>query len=96
MRPWRGAASLDLATGKGQRRGTIKEAPERISQRDLGVGGSRLVACLCYADDTMMQTRRRLLTTLSLARAVDHGNAGFTLVDAKPRRHRIDCRPSES
>jgi len=43
-----------------------------------------------------MQTRRRLLTTLSLARAVDHGNAGLTLVDAKPRRHRIDCRPSES
>ena len=61
-----------------------------------GVGGSRLVACLCYADDTMMQTRRRLLTTLSLARAVDHGNAGLTLVDAKPSRHLIDCRPSES
>ena len=31
---------FDLATGKGQRRGTIKEAPERISQRDLGGAGA--------------------------------------------------------
>ena len=74
---------FDLATGKGsaaaRSRKRLNESPSAIWG-----GGSRLVACLCYADDTMMQTRRRLLTTLSLARAVDHGNAGLTLVGRSP------------